>query len=192
MASSAASSSSSSSISNSARADPILRNALRYTVSEREYKLLHRYLISQAPAVKKRSVQPARYEAIVKSQGDYNAAAIRASIRLFLGTYSSLKLWEYITDRFLAKSPSKRYEHDSSPINSSQLSQTTHADPKPPSSNHPTSASPPPSPSSSSSTASSTASSPASAPPSSPPAPIPSGAATPTSHAPSPHPSRPA
>ena len=114
MSSSAASSTSESSGASTSRArvDPILRNALRYTVSEREYQLLHRYLLSQAPAVKRRSVPPARYEAIVESEGDYNAAAIRASVRVFLGTYGSLKLWEFITVRFLSKSASKRYELD--------------------------------------------------------------------------------
>ncbi|KAL9094669.1 MAG: hypothetical protein Q9165_002938 [Trypethelium subeluteriae] len=106
--SSAASSASSASHNSAARVDPVLRNALRYTVSAREYELLHRYLISQAPAVKKRSVPPARYEAIVKRKGDYNAAAIRASIRVFLGTYTSCKLWEFITERLLSKSGSKR------------------------------------------------------------------------------------
>ncbi|KAF2232462.1 hypothetical protein EV356DRAFT_568726 [Viridothelium virens] len=106
--SSAASSASSGSQHSAARADPVLRNALRYTVSAREYELLHRYLISQAPAVKKRSVPPARYEAIVKRKGDYNAAAIRASIRVFLGTYTSCKLYEIITERLLSRSGSKK------------------------------------------------------------------------------------
>ncbi|KAI9659932.1 MAG: hypothetical protein M1821_001284 [Bathelium mastoideum] len=108
MSSSAASSSSSSSNTSAARDDPIIRNALRYTVSEREYKLLHKYLISQAPAIKRRSVHPARYEAIVKSKGDYNAAAVRASIRVFLGTYTSLKLWELISEKLLSRSGTKR------------------------------------------------------------------------------------
>ncbi|EON67793.1 hypothetical protein W97_07048 [Coniosporium apollinis CBS 100218] len=96
-------SSSSSSGSKPDKIDPVLRNALRYTVSAKEYKLLHRYLISRAPAVKKRTPPPPRYEAIVKSGDDYNAAAIRASLRLAVTTYGALKAWEYFTTRVLAR-----------------------------------------------------------------------------------------
>ena len=35
--------------------DPILRNALRYTISAREYSLLHKYVISRSRALKKRA-----------------------------------------------------------------------------------------------------------------------------------------
>ncbi|KAJ9649469.1 hypothetical protein H2199_000244 [Coniosporium tulheliwenetii] len=96
-------SSSSSSGSKPDKIDPVLRNALRYTVSAKEYKLLHRYLISRAPAVKKRTPPPPRYEAIVKGGDDYNAAAIRASLRLAITTYGALKAWEYFTTKVLAR-----------------------------------------------------------------------------------------
>jgi len=102
--SSAPSSSSSSGNSNrSTNIDPILRNALRYTVSAKEYNLLHQYLISRAPAVRKRTPPPPRYEAIVKSSDDYNAAAIRAALRVAVGSYTGLKAWEWITERLLAR-----------------------------------------------------------------------------------------
>lgn len=87
--------------------DPILRNALRYTVSPREYQLLHQYLLSRASAVKKRTPPPRRYEAISKGSDDYNAAAIRASLRLFVLTFSSLKTWELIKDKLLSRNVQK-------------------------------------------------------------------------------------
>ncbi|TKA60876.1 hypothetical protein B0A49_10291 [Cryomyces minteri] len=104
VSSSAANSSSSSSSSSSGKSiDPVLRNALRYTVSAKEYKLLHQYLISRAPAVKKRAPHPPRYEAIIDSKNDYNPAAIRAALRLFVATYSALKAWEIASARLFAK-----------------------------------------------------------------------------------------
>lgn len=77
-----------------AELDPVARTALRYTLSPREYTLLHDYLISRVPAVQKRSPPPPRYEALVKRSDDYNAAAVRASLRVALGTLTALKVWE--------------------------------------------------------------------------------------------------
>ena len=89
--------------------DPILRNALRYTISAKEYQLLHQYLLSRAPVVKKRSIHPKRYDAIVKGPDDYNVAAFRAALRLGLVTLSGLKAWEVIKARFLSRGTVKRY-----------------------------------------------------------------------------------
>lgn len=81
--------------------DPITRTALRYTISAREYELLHQYLISRAPErVQKRTPNPTRYEKITKSTsdtGDYNVATLRAASRLFIGAYTGLKLWEVVS-----------------------------------------------------------------------------------------------
>ncbi|KAF2115811.1 hypothetical protein BDV96DRAFT_545577 [Lophiotrema nucula] len=88
--------------------DPILRNALRYTVSPREYQLLHQYLLSRAPAVRKRTLPPRRYDAISKGTDDYNAAAVRASLRLAVVTFSGLKAWELVTTKLLARGTPKR------------------------------------------------------------------------------------
>lgn len=76
--------------------DPILRNALRYTVSAKEYKLLHDYLISRAPAVEKRTPQPKRFEAIVKNGNDHTIATVRASLRVFVTAYTGFKAWDFI------------------------------------------------------------------------------------------------
>ena len=85
-----------------------MRNALRYTISAKEYQLLHQYLLSRAPVAKKRAIHPKRYDAIVKGPDDYNVAAIRASLRLGIVTFSGLKAWELITTKLLAREPVKR------------------------------------------------------------------------------------
>ena len=85
------------------RIDPVLRNALRYTISPKEYELLHQYLLSRAPAVKKRTLPPKKYDAIAKGGDDYNAAAIRASLRLAVVTFSGLKAWELVSTKLLAR-----------------------------------------------------------------------------------------
>lgn len=91
------------------RIDPILRNALRYTISPREYQLLHQYLLSRAPAVRKRTLPPRRYDAITKGADDYNAAAIRASLRLAVVTFSGLKAWDLISTKILTRGTAKKY-----------------------------------------------------------------------------------
>lgn len=88
--------------------DPVLRNALRYTISAKEYELLHQYLLSRAPVVKKRTLHPKRFDAISKGPDDYNVAAIRASLRVGVATFSGLKAWELITDKLLSRGKAKR------------------------------------------------------------------------------------
>jgi hypothetical protein len=90
------------------RIDPILRNALRYTISPREYQLLHQYLLSRAPAVKKRTIHPRRYDAISKGSDDHSVAAVRASLRLALVTFSGLKTWDLIKSNFLSQGKVQR------------------------------------------------------------------------------------
>jgi hypothetical protein len=101
--SSSASSSAGTASSNGQPIDPLTRNALRYSLSPREYKLLHKYLIARAPVVRKRAPQPHKYEKSVKDTNDYNAAAIRASLRVFGTTLAGLKLWDLITAKVLSK-----------------------------------------------------------------------------------------
>ncbi|PSK42246.1 hypothetical protein B9Z65_4160 [Elsinoe australis] len=84
--------------------DPVFRNALRYTVSPREYELLHNYLLSKAPApVKKRAPQPKRYEAMIRNGSEYNSASIRASLRVFVAIYTGFKGWEMISEKLLPR-----------------------------------------------------------------------------------------
>lgn len=137
----APSSSSPSSVTARSTTDPILRNALRYTISAREYALLHKYVISRSRVLKKRaptvdtvqrimdgtSASAHRGRAHSMSKGvdrrkgkgkegdgdkaplvgggtdDYNARAVRHSIRVFIATGALVKLWEVASARLLGK-----------------------------------------------------------------------------------------
>jgi len=120
--------------------DPILRNALRYTISAREYGLLHKYVISRSRVLKKRaptvdSVQKMMEGEPGKGGGqgaakggkgkgkgkdkdtgkgkdvgrgmvvvdDYNARAVRHSLRVFVATGALMKLWEAVSARLAAR-----------------------------------------------------------------------------------------
>ena len=87
-----------------ASVDPVLRNTLRYTLSAKEYKTLHEYLISRSPrAVRRKALQPAKYNAIVQSKDEFNAAAIRASLRIFVATQTGLTIWDLITSSLFGR-----------------------------------------------------------------------------------------
>ncbi|KAI9840305.1 MAG: hypothetical protein M1837_001792 [Sclerophora amabilis] len=82
---------------------PIVRHALRYSISTSDYELLHKYLISRWPALRKKAPSVSSYEALIYSRHDYNAAAVRASTRIFLASQTGLKAWELIKARLLAR-----------------------------------------------------------------------------------------
>ena len=125
-------------------ADPILRNALRYTISAREYALLHRYVISRSRLLKRRAPTVDTVQRIMngkphdrrreaqspddgKAKGsptgrpdgddksaseeeralggadDYNARAIRHSLRVFVATGAAMKLWEIVSTKLMRK-----------------------------------------------------------------------------------------
>jgi hypothetical protein len=102
-ASGSSNASASTSTSNGQPIDALTRNALRYSLSPKEYKALHKYLLTKTPVVRKRVPPPHKYEKSVKDTEDYNAAAIRASLRVFGTTLAGLKLWELITTKVLAR-----------------------------------------------------------------------------------------
>lgn len=80
--------------------NPIVRNALRVTLSAKEYKLLHEQLIKRSPSlVRSYLPTPSRFEEIVSSKEKYNEAAIRASVRVFLATGTGLKLVDLILQK---------------------------------------------------------------------------------------------
>jgi len=90
-------------ISAKSTADPILRNALRYTISAKEYETLHKYIISRSKVLKRNAPTVAKVEKLVERPGrdDYNAAAVRDSLRVFMGTSAGLKAWAVISERLL-------------------------------------------------------------------------------------------
>jgi hypothetical protein len=96
--------------------DPVLRNALRYTISAREYELLHQYLLSRAPAVRKRTPHPNKFDAISQGPDDYSVAAIRASLRLAVATLSGLKAWELVNTKLLRRATATHAPSPRTPV----------------------------------------------------------------------------
>lgn len=88
--------------------DPVLRNALRYTISAKEYETLHKYIISRSKVLKRNAPTVARVEKLVERPGrdDYNASAVRASLRVFMATAAGLKVWDVIKKRVLGQAGS--------------------------------------------------------------------------------------
>lgn len=85
--------------------DAAMRNALRYTISAKEYETLHKYIISRSKVLKRNAPTVARVEKLVERPGrdDYNAAAVRASLRVFMATAAGLKVWGLIKERVLGQ-----------------------------------------------------------------------------------------
>ncbi|KAF3761626.1 hypothetical protein M406DRAFT_237553, partial [Cryphonectria parasitica EP155] len=119
--------------------DPILRNTLRYTISAREYALLHRYILSRSREVKKRVPSVETVNKIMNGDpgkeaagggggglrsldiqdvgstsagagagagamvgaDDYNARAVRHSLRVFGATAAALKVYGLVTEKFM-------------------------------------------------------------------------------------------
>lgn len=127
--------------------DPVLRNTLRYTISAREYALLHRYVLSKSRQLKKRVPTVETVNRIMNGDAgsssdrkgkakakegappadmsvadvgstsagvnagagailgadDYNARAVRHSIRVFATTAVAMKAWGLIATRFMGQ-----------------------------------------------------------------------------------------
>jgi hypothetical protein len=92
-------------VSAKSTADPILRNTLRYTISAKEYETLHKYIISRSKVLKRNAPTISKVEKLVERPGrdDYNASAVRASLRVFLATGAALKAWGAVSERLLGK-----------------------------------------------------------------------------------------
>ena len=86
--------------------DPILRNALRYTVSAHEYAALHRYILSRSKALRRATPSPASVEKALqpkKGRDDYMARNVRHALRVFSITWLGMKGWEAIERRMSSK-----------------------------------------------------------------------------------------
>jgi hypothetical protein len=109
--------------------DPVLRNALRYTISAREYETLHKYVISRSRLLRKRAPTVNTVEKYIGGEsnqrgpvgrdsakgkgkgravpqdvgprgGDsYNARAIRHALRVFVATGIGAKAFEMLLAR---------------------------------------------------------------------------------------------
>ncbi|QIW95683.1 hypothetical protein AMS68_001201 [Peltaster fructicola] len=100
--------------------DPVTRNALRYTISPKEYELLHQYLISRAPArIKQQAPAPQRFERITRARtetGEYNIASFRAAFRVFAAAYIGLKGYEKLSLRLERRRRGISYQPPVSPF----------------------------------------------------------------------------
>lgn len=86
---------------------PVARNALRICLSAKEYKRLYEFALKHgSPSTLKKLPSPSRYEAIVRSKNKHNVAAVRTSLRVFLGTGVVLKFVGAIISK-LRKEPSQ-------------------------------------------------------------------------------------
>lgn len=82
----------------------ILLNTLHYTLSAKEYETFHEYIITHSPKVVRRKAPPPHnYSSIVQTNGDFNAAAVRVSLRVFIASQTGLKLWDMINEHIFAR-----------------------------------------------------------------------------------------
>ncbi|KAH7375518.1 hypothetical protein B0T11DRAFT_10122 [Plectosphaerella cucumerina] len=100
--------------------DPVLRNALRYTISAKEYATLHKYVLSRSRVLRRAAPSVATVERIVdgpveeqtsgkgspvrKAGGDpYNVRAVRDALRVFAGTAAAMKAYDVVTKKLSGK-----------------------------------------------------------------------------------------
>lgn len=92
-------------------AEPVARNALRYSMSAKEYATLHKYVLTRSKLLKRAAPTPGTVERIIDGErahtarkesregrvvgaGDeYNTRAIRHAIRVFIATGSFMKIY---------------------------------------------------------------------------------------------------
>lgn len=89
-----------------ASTDPILRNALRYTVSADEYATLHKYILSRSRALRRVAPSPGGVDRALrprKGRDDYNARAVRHALRVFAATWLGMKGWDTVERRMKNK-----------------------------------------------------------------------------------------
>lgn len=77
-----------------------LRDVLRVCLSAKEYRFLHESVIKRAPAVQNKLPSPSRYDAIARPKNRHSEAAIRSSLRVFVGSGIALKLADLLVTRF--------------------------------------------------------------------------------------------
>ena len=94
------------------RTKPVLAKMLRYTLSEKEYETLHHYLLRRfTPTIRNKIPSTQQYKSFNRGRDDYNASAVRASLRVFVATQSGLRLWTWISEHFLRRGKAPRYEN---------------------------------------------------------------------------------
>lgn len=82
------------------RLDPALRNAIRFTLSAREYRALHTYLSKRGAtrSLAQQGPEPDRVDASVQGFDDFNAAAVRSAVRTFGALLAGLRAYDVLLD----------------------------------------------------------------------------------------------
>jgi hypothetical protein len=75
---------------------PVIKNALRVSLSAKEYRILHERVLRRSASAERHLPAPSRYEAIIHTKNKYNVAAVRASLRVFLALSGGLSLAELV------------------------------------------------------------------------------------------------
>ncbi|KAK7964507.1 hypothetical protein PG988_011481 [Apiospora saccharicola] len=112
-------------------ADPVLRNAIRYTMSPREYESLHKYVLSRSRVLRRRApsvlavekyAESGNDDAVAKPKGkgkgkdassvggggrgdSYNARAVRHALRVFVATNLGMKAYDMVMSRIKGQKP---------------------------------------------------------------------------------------
>ncbi|KAI8281264.1 hypothetical protein K4K60_004252 [Colletotrichum sp. SAR11_57] len=120
--------------SRSSVTDPVLRNTLRYTISAKEYATLHKYVLSRSRILKRAAPSVSAVERIVEGEkpkqnagpgaggravDDYNARAVRHSLRVFIGTAVAMKGWALISQKLLGAKPDPAVAGQKQPLHKS-------------------------------------------------------------------------
>ncbi|KAJ5604758.1 hypothetical protein N7510_009912 [Penicillium lagena] len=79
---------------------PVVRDLLRISLNPKEYRFLHKAALSRfPPALQNKLPSPSRYDALSRPRNRHSEAAVRASLRVFLGSSLALKLTDLVLAR---------------------------------------------------------------------------------------------
>lgn len=88
----------------SASVRPSVQRSIQYTLSPKEYTYLHnRYIKKLSPVSRTKLPSPEAYAKAIAIRGDFNAASIRASIRVFLAIQAIFKIYDYVVAKIAAR-----------------------------------------------------------------------------------------
>ncbi|KAJ5542297.1 hypothetical protein N7535_004717 [Penicillium sp. DV-2018c] len=87
---------------------PAVRDVLRVLLSTKEYRRLHESALKRVPAIQSKLPSPARFDVIARPKNRHGEAAVRASLRVFVGTGIALKLVDLVIARFQSGPPQKK------------------------------------------------------------------------------------
>ena len=84
---------------------PAVRDVLRICLSAKEYRYLHESALKRVPAIQSKLPSPSRYDAIARPKNRHSEAAVRSSLRVFVGSGIALKLADLLITRFQGGAP---------------------------------------------------------------------------------------